>query len=315
MHMLLNLLLVHRCMYVCMCACEIRTHTYTHMHLCSTQTCMCVLAPKLYKDCKDVLQTTDDSLLPAGCFGLNATSLANRRRNSNIDIWRMADTLQQMAADGQSYSEMEKLTGLVYNPLGIIYDLSLRHVHKPINSYIRDWMHILVSGGVANSQMIGLKDALKEAGVPMSAVRDYSVQWTLPKQHGKVSPTWLDDARFEGDSFSSFASYLLTLIPIIGAFLVDNVRPHNVIEDHIECFLLLGMIIGLLSSGADFACQHLTLLAEYIVKHHKLYVRLYPGSKLIKTKFHQLLHLPETYQRLKKVLSCFAATTWFVDTV
>ena len=88
----------------------------TDMHLCSTQTCMCVLAPKLYKDCKDVLNTTDDSLLPAGCFGLNATSLANRRRNSNNDVWRMADTLQQMAADGQSYSEMEKLYGLSYTP-------------------------------------------------------------------------------------------------------------------------------------------------------------------------------------------------------
>jgi hypothetical protein len=276
---------------------------------------VCACSYKLYKDCKDVLRTTDDSLLPAGTFGLNATSLVNRRRNSNKDIWRMADTLQQLAADGRDYSEKEKLYGLLYNPLGIIYDLSLRQVHKPVDSYIRDWMHILVSGGVANSQMLGLKDALqKEAGIPMSVVRDYSVQWTLPKQYGNVSPTWLDDARFEGDSFTSFASYLLTLIPIIGAFLVDNVRAHNVIEDHIECFLLLGMIVGLLSSGADFACQHLTLLAEYIVKHHKLYVRLYPG-KYIKTKFHQMLHLPETYQRLKKVLSCFAATTWFVDTV
>ena len=116
-------------------------------------------------------------------------------------------------------------------------------------------------------------------------------------------------------AFRSWTRRPLALIPIIGAFLVDNVRPHNVIDDHIECFLLLGMIVGLLSSGADFACQHLTLLAEYTVKHHKLYVRLYPGSKLIKTKFHQLLHLPETYQRLKKVLSCFATTTWFVDTV
>lgn len=272
-----------------------------------------MLAPKLYKDCKDVLNTTDDSLLPAGTFSLNATSLANRRRNSNTDIWRMADTLQQLASNGQSYSEKETLYGLTYNPLGIMYDLSLRHVHKPIDSYLRDWMHILVSGGVANSQMMGLKDALKDAGVPMSVVRDYSVQWTLPKQYGSVSPTWLDDARFGEKSFTSFASYLLTLIPIIGAFLVDNVRPHNVIEDHIQCFLLLGMIVGLLSSGADFACQHLTLLAEYIVEHHKLYVRLYPG--LIKTKFHQLLHLPETYQRLMKVVSCFAATICFVYTV
>lgn len=225
----------------------------------------------------------------------------------------MADTLQQLAADGRSYSLKEKHLGLNYNPLGLIYDTSLRDVHKPIDSYIRDWMHVLVSGGVANSQMIGLKDALKETGIPMTVVRDYSVQWTLPKQYGSVSATWLEDARFEGDSFSSFASYLLTLIPIIGAFLIDIVRQHNVIDEHIQCFLLLGQIIGLLTSGAEYACQHLELLADYIVRHHKLYVRLYPG--LVKTKFHQMLHLPETFQRLGKVISCFAATICFADTV
>ena len=167
-------------------------------------------------------------------------------------------------------------------------------------------MHIIVSGGVGNSQMSGLKEALKTEGIPINLVRDYSVEWVLPKQHGKVSPTWLDEARFESDSgFASFASYLLTLLPIVGAFLVDNVQPHNVMEEHIECFLLLVNIVGLLTSGADYACKHLPLLAQYIVDHHKLYIKLYP--KLVKTKFHQMLHLPETYQRLTKVLSCFVA--------
>jgi hypothetical protein len=226
----------------------------------------------------------------------------------------MADKLRRLASEGKSLGDPEKHLGLVYNAEGLLWDKSLRTVHKPIEGYIRDWMHILVSGGVGNSQMMGIKDALKDAGVPMSVVRDYSVGWVLPKQYGKVSKSWLDDARFEsGESFTSFASYLLTLIPIVGAFLVDNVRPHNVIEDHIVCWLWLVQIIGLLTSGAEFACQHLALLAEYIVEHHKLHVRLYPH--LIKTKFHQMLHLPETYQRLLKVLSCFVATLCFFCTV
>jgi len=74
---------------------------------------------------------------------------------------------------------------------------------------------------------------------------------------------------------------------------------------HIACFLLLVQILGLLSSGADYAVQHMPLLAKLIVDHHTLYVQLYPH--LIKPKFHHILHLPELYMRLQKVISCFVA--------
>ena len=256
-------------------------------------------------DCKGLVNTTDDSLLPPGAWSLNATSLKDRARNTNADIWRAADSLHQLACNGRAYGERSKELGLTYNPRGILWDLSLRHIHKPIDSYIRDWMHIWVSGGVCSSQIFGLKGALKDNGIPISMVRTYSLEVTLPGQYGTVSAAWLDDNRFSDNDFSSFASYQLTLVPIIGAFLDDCVKPHNIMMQHIECFLLLVQIIGLLSSGADYAVQHMPLLAMLIVEHHKLYVQLYPD--LIKPKFHHILHLPELYARLRKVISCFVA--------
>ena len=256
-------------------------------------------------DCKGLINTTDDSLLPPGTWSLNATSLKDRARNTNADVWRAADSLHQLACDGQAYKERGKELGITYNHRGILWDLSLRHIHKPIDSYIRDWMHIWVSGGACNSQIFGLKGALKDNGIPISIVRTYSLEVILPKQYGTVSAAWLDDNRFSDNDFSSFASYQLTLVPIIGAFLEDCVKPHNIMMQHIACFLLLVQILGLLLSGADYAVQHIPLLAMLIVEHHKLYVQLYPH--LIKPKFHHILHLPELYMRLQKVILCFVA--------
>ena len=64
-------------------------------------------------------------------------------------------------------------------------------------------------------------------------------------------------------------------------------------------------VIGLLSSGSDYAVQHMPLLATLTVDHHKLYVQLYPHW--LKPKVHHILHLHELYMRLQKVISCFVA--------
>lgn len=259
------------------------------------------------KDCTELMNTTDDDVLPPGAFSLNASSLHGRRRSTNNDIWAMADHLHDLATHGRATGDQMKFYGLTYNPLGLLWDMDLRHTHLPLDHYIRDWMHILVSGGVANAEVHGLVKAMKDEGLPLKLLGDFSVEIVLPSKYGKVSPTWLAPGRFDdkGRELHSFASYLLTLLPIIGIFLQDIVQPHGILQDHIECFLKLVSIVGLLSSGAEYAVQHMGLLAETIVDHHRLFVRLYPNH--VKTKFHQVLHLPELYIRMQKVISCFVA--------
>jgi hypothetical protein len=219
----------------------------------------------------------------------------------------MVDHLQDMSDQGRATAEMTKLFGVNHNPLGMLSDKELRRTHLPLDHYIRDWMHILVSGGVANGEVHGVVKAMKVVNIPLQLLSDYALEFVLPKAYGKVDPTWLAPTRFDdkGREFHSFASYLLTLLPIIGCFLQDMVAPHGVLQEHTECFLKLVAIVGLLSSGADYAVQHMELLAQLIVDHHKLFVKLYPDS--IKPKFHHLLHLPELYTRMQKVVACFAA--------
>ncbi len=215
-------------------------------------------------------------------------------------------SLHGLATAGRSYSLKEKELGLKYNEQGLLYCQSLRSVHKPLTHYIRDWMHILVNGGVANTQTYHLFAALKKEHVPVELVREYSLEVVLPKKYGKVSPTWLEKARFskKGGEFHSFASYMLCLLPIVMMFLTDCVKPTGKLLEHIMCWQLLVDIVGLLKSGADFAVHHLELLAKLIAEHHELYLKLYP-RRAVKPKWHHLLHLPETYELLKKVISCF----------
>ena len=68
--------------------------------------------------------------------------------------------------------------------------------------------------------------------------------------------------------------------------------------------LLLVDIIGLLTCGGTEAVKHMDLLAALIRKHHRLYMRLYPVTK---PKWHHMLHLPEQYRAMTKVISCFVA--------
>ena len=48
---------------------------------------------------------------------------------------------------------MEQIFGIHYNEDNLLLDDNLRGVVKPIDHYLRDWMHTLMGHGVAGTQM------------------------------------------------------------------------------------------------------------------------------------------------------------------
>ena len=257
---------------------------------------------KACMNCSNLMKVASRARVPAGCKHISTPSLRGIRFNTNNDIWVMADDLTNRVDAGVNTADVVKSRGLKYEPHGLLWNLALRDVHRPIDHYLRDWMHILVSGGVANRQAVCLANALKAHHIPTSIIQTYSLEVTLPSKYGKVSPDWTAPARFEGNAFSSFASPMLTLVPIIGAFLVDYVRPRGIVAADIQCWLLLVDIIGLLSCGGTEAVKHMDLLTTLIGQHHRLYRRLYPVTM---PKWHHMLHLPDQYRNMKKVIACF----------
>lgn len=131
-------------------------------------------------DCGNLVRNTD-VCRPAGLISLSAVTLDDVDFNTNEDIWEMADVLRELAEAGRPYTAEQKAYGLKYNEHGLLYNMRLRQVHRPIDHYIRDWMHILVSGGSANVQTAFLAHALKSNGLPTLLLQQYSLEVVLPK--------------------------------------------------------------------------------------------------------------------------------------
>ena len=266
---------------------------------------------KVCMDCFNLVASTDPDVLGDGIMGLNSTSLAHADKNDDDDIWCMADALADRARDHESIDDLEKEYGIKHLPDGLLLNKPLREIYKPITHYLRDPMHTLLSGGIGNVETACLIQALKEQAIPLTFLQEYASEVVLPKKFGTVCPSWLDHRRFSGDnndSFACFASTLLTLLPIILAFLLDCVKDQpalgGALKAHIECFELLVIIVGFLTTSNENIVQHMPELQSLIEKHHTLFVSLYPGSA-VKPKWHHLLHLPSLVIRLGKVLSCF----------
>ena len=254
-------------------------------------------------DCSNMMNVANPALVPAGAKHLSTSTLEGIVFNTNEDIWEIADVLKEKVDGGEAIDSMETSRGVKYNRHGLLFNTDLRKIHLPIDHYLRDWMHIMVSGGTANAQTHALAKALKKENVPNSIIQKYSTEYTLPAKYGAASKEWTAKARFKGKDFNSFASPMLTLVPIIGAFLVDHCGHKASMPPHIECWLLLVQILGLLTCGGTQAVEHMEYLVDLIDKHHKLFAELYP--KNIKPKWHHMLHLPRQYETMTKIISCF----------
>ena len=100
-------------------------------------------------------------------------------------------------------------------------DTDLRAIYSPCNHHHRDWMHTIVSDGVANWETAGILHAMKScpANMRLNAVQRFMMKCVLPRHHGTPQPEWLVDARLKDATVKSFASTMLNIISIMVIFL------------------------------------------------------------------------------------------------
>ena len=164
-------------------------------------------------------------------------------------------------------------------------------------------MHTIVSDGVGNWETGMLLECMKSCPAKITAamVQHFMMSCTLPNQRGKPCKEWLNDQRMRQDNFASFASTMLSLIPIITMFLEHFPMVAHHLPDHVLCYRKLNDIVWLLR--CDEHGKRLETLRRIIAEHHELWARLYPDSA--KPKLHQLLHVPQGIEYLGKVIACF----------
>ena len=225
--------------------------------------------------------------------------------HTDTSIWRMFDRLRALEAANQKteLKQMEQIFGLNLCEDSLLADAYLRTVVKPSVHVLRDWMHTLVSKGVAGTEMAFLIAKLVEWGINHDQISNYASQFHLPKGRGKVDPAWFAAGRVGFDHLRTFASEQLNMMPILLAFLEDVVQPIGVLQDHIRCFTQLNLIVCILKEGPSGAMSQIELLRSTIVAHNTLSAALYEHGE--KVKFHQLMHLPGDMQNAGALLSCF----------
>ena len=260
--------------------------------------------------CKNVCHRVPLDILHAnGLVGTNCIDPSLFDVHTDESIFETADHVAAIAAASpDDLDDLQTAVGVKHIPTGLLYDpdLRARGVYRPVTNMMRDWMHVYLNNGVANSHIYELLQVLKtECGIVKSTVQAYMSAFTLPKKRGTVSTAWLGDNRIKKKprAVASFAGIMLTMVPLIRAFLEDVVAPMGMIEDHVQCFRHLTNIVAILALGSDHAMNHMGRLAHEILSHAKLFVELYPHN--IKPKFHMAMHLVTDFIRIGKCLSTF----------
>ncbi len=257
--------------------------------------------------CRNMMKGAEDELAE-GMVNM-AAPISQCQQNSREEIFEIVDHLAERQAAGlgaTAFKNMQTHLGMHWEPEGLLYDMDLRPHLSPVLHYLRDPMHVLVSAGVANTEIALLIHEFKHVGIELSHVAEFSEQIVLPKAHGKPRAEWFGKNRLKPTTVTGFAGTVLSMVMIVECFLDVIVKPMGVCEHHADCFRLLVGIVAILSMDPEMVFARVEMLQHLIEAHREALVILYghiQGS--VKPKFHHLQHVPQNIRFLKKSLSCF----------
>ena len=265
--------------------------------------------------CKNVVGRVKPAEVPPGSGLQHFTSgdCARIIPHSPSELRALIAHLGAQLAAGLGRTQMRRLTqlaGFNYSPNHLLMsDMAL--VANLPDSIFWDWMHtMLSSGGVAQyelNQLIRRIRRLSPDGNIDSSIESFLKQHVhFPKAQRLAFVLNLDLKERVVDKddrhIRAFASEMIMLVVGIGMWCRMFLVPRNLLAEEVQCFELLGRIIYILRMGPR-AVRKAELLQRLIVRHHRLFVRLYPLEA--KPKVHYLLHIPGCLHRFKVNLSCF----------
>ena len=222
---------------------------------------------------------------------------------SNQAIWNMAD--QVKAALKKERITLEHCTGLKYAENTLLFDIPLRTYVHPATHTVLDAMHVLFSNGILNSEIMLFMEVMQhDVGAYFGDVRQFAAGkgWRPTKALDAISEV---RERSSHEMLKAGASEVLAVYPLLRAFVVGAYGA-TATEPHVKSLLLLCQIcdiirIAMRDGNAEEAAHTLRDLSH---RYLLAFVEAY-GRDKIRFKHHQLLHLPQSMARLKRLLTCF----------
>ena len=258
------------------------------------------------KSCRNCYARVLESTLPDGCVSIRCTDHSKFVHHTDASVYECYDALA--ACDNVAdRKELQQLLGIKYNPDGMMSDPYTRQLFKPVSHTIRDWMHMLVSNGVANIQTARLLNILTANKVTLIALGEFIESFNLPYRHGKTSAAWVARKRLgkKKEELASFAGLMLSIVPILACYVTETIGETNKLYPHVVCYNLLHTIIGILSFGPTDTLPYAATLRDLLQSWAPLFIELYPAVSA-KPKFHNFFeHMVDDMIRIGKNLSCF----------
>jgi hypothetical protein len=220
-----------------------------------------------------------------------------------------ANIAQGKAPLAEPAKKLQSEYGVNYNADGLLACGPLRPFVKPVQQYLRDWQHTLVASGVAGSLIAGVLTHFKKCkplsnnGITMDTLAEYCSHWNLPTSRGQINANWFSSDFVETDHVKHFASDVMSMMPLILAFMTDIVKPLGQMLRHTEAIALMDKILSILICCPVVTDAVHAELTSTIDQFRNVFYDLF--HSFIKVKFHHLSHLADTLLYIGKTLNCF----------
>jgi hypothetical protein len=267
---------------------------------------------KCCSTCDNVINMRHRMPRPAnGEVGSNCSDATKFVYRANEDVFTIVDELK---AEYEHFLTLprfpktrwinsQKDRGFNLELEGILLDVPLRCVYKPVDHTIRDWQHTVAQDGVANTHVAALVHRLKDAcEIGIERVQAFSQIVNYPSGYGKLDKAAFSPGRLKEKSIASFSSIMITMVNVLHFFV--DIFAANIIPDEFRAFTKLHHIIGILRMGPEDAMPHVETLRTLIAQHLQLFCELYADVD-IKPKMHHMFHIPDGMDWLGKLLCCF----------
>ena len=229
---------------------------------------------------------------------------------TNQEVWNIVDDLKVQHDHFLTlpkwpktrWENLCKEKGFNLEVEGLLMDVELRGLYRPVDHTIRDWQHTMVQDGVANTHVAALCHRLKEHGIGIERVQEFSQIVNYPSAYGKLDRSAFSPGRLKAQTIASFSSIMVTMVTVLHFFV--EIFAKNVVPEEFRAFTKLHHIIGILRMGCEDAMPHVDNLRKLIAAHLKAFRELY-NHVGIKPKMHHAFHIPDGMDWLGKLLSCF----------
>lgn len=269
--------------------------------------------------CKNVVALSDDSLVTHDASGYLVDISCTEKERFDLagpgDVARAFDAVAAVdATPGRTRAQLEraeKAHGISFDKHCLLADHELRRVVCS-TSYARDPMHIMLAGGVLNTEMFSMLRALARSkpGFSFATLRTWlSADWVQAKSRAKSNMREVfnesrETASYRDHTFKAGASELLGAYPILRHFLERFISPDELKPER-AAFLACCRVVDLMQAAKrDGPRDHMPALKAAIAESFRLHLAAH-GREFLRPKHHYQWHMCDQADADGFWLDCF----------